>query len=568
MTATDPLVSTDLWHPTPEDELRLLVRNRSFTEVLSASPLGMALIDPDGRIRAANRELATLVEPMVDDPVGAHFRDLVHTLDRPMVDEAMARLLSAAGRSLSGDVHLAAAGSRLTPVRCTASPLVGVSSATFGVLVQVQAPAGGPVAGQATSASRDALTGIGTRAWLVSVLESRSPTGVLVDPGLTLFLFNIDGMRNLNDLLGHRGGDEVLVEMARRLVTTARRTDRVARVGADTFAVVSIGDDTVATATDMLRRLHSTLTAPMVVNGRQLPVQVYAGAATAPAGTRAHELFDAAETALAAACRQGPGGLIVLDRDATEANRTRLEVSEALRASLETRDFVLHYQPILSLHPPATITSHEALVRWRHHGRTRMPGEFIPVAEDTGLIRDIGVQIIERAIADLARRPDLATVALNVSAVQFSDGRWYDAILAATREHRIPIKRLVLEVTETAALALTAETRERLLDLRQHGAGLHLDDFGTGYSSVSLLRDLPLTGLKFDARFVREVAQGDPAADALSQGLAGLARGLGLHGVAEGVETVEQLEALRGHGWSHVQGYLIGRPRPLTSEGA
>ncbi len=203
-------------------------------------------------------------------------------------------------------------------------------------------------------------------------------------------------------------------------------------------------------------------------------------------------------------------------------------------------------------------------MRWQHPDRGLLaPAAFLEVAEESGLIVDIGAQVLDQVCCRLASAPDPpGTVSVNISAVQLARLDWSEQVLEALGRHGIAADRLVLEVTETAVLTLLDSTRDDLRRLRDKGVGLHVDDFGTGYSSIALLRELPVTGLKLDRSFVSDLTEGESAANALSRGLASLASSLHLEGVAEGVETAGQAAILREHGWPTGQGYLFGRPEP------
>jgi EAL domain-containing protein (putative c-di-GMP-specific phosphodiesterase class I) len=207
-------------------------------------------------------------------------------------------------------------------------------------------------------------------------------------------------------------------------------------------------------------------------------------------------------------------------------------------------------------------------VRWMHPTRGLLsPGDFIEIAEDSGLITAIGAQVLDRVCALLAQRPDLpGPISVNVSAVQLGAPDWLGTVTDALAAHRVDPARLVMEVTETAALSLTDSAVNALVSLSGLGVGIHLDDFGTGYSSISVLRDLPVTGVKLDLRFVHDLTTGKSQANALANGLSGLVNGMNLTGIAEGIETEMQAHILRAQGWECGQGYYFGRPvaMPVT----
>ena len=241
----------------------------------------------------------------------------------------------------------------------------------------------------------------------------------------------------------------------------------------------------------------------------------------------------------------------------------RLTVEDDLRRGIAAHELVPYYQPVIDLRS-RRVVGHEALVRWQHPDRGLLaPAAFLEVAEESGLIVDIGRRCSTRsAPAGLDAGPCRGRSASTSPPCSWRALDWSEQVLEALGRHGIAADRLVLEVTETAVLTLLDSTRDDLRRLRDQGVGLHVDDFGTGYSSIALLRELPVTGLKLDRSFVSDLTEGDSAANALSRGLASLASSLHLEGVAEGVETAEQAAILREHGWPTGQGYLFGRPEP------
>jgi EAL domain-containing protein (putative c-di-GMP-specific phosphodiesterase class I) len=239
-------------------------------------------------------------------------------------------------------------------------------------------------------------------------------------------------------------------------------------------------------------------------------------------------------------------------------------VEEELRDAIERDELVVHYQPLVRLHD-RVVTGFEALVRWQHPVRGLLgPDQFLPVAEETGLVVPLGDVVLDAACAAMQRHPAFAPrVSVNISAVQLADPQLVARVIESLDRHEVDPRRLVVEVTETAVVSQVDLAQDTLGRLRDVGIGVHMDDFGTGYSSISLLRDLPVTGLKLDRRFVDELTSHASDANVLSAGLAGLASGLGLESIAEGIETEEQARLVQVHGWTHGQGYLLGRPQPL-----
>jgi EAL domain-containing protein (putative c-di-GMP-specific phosphodiesterase class I) len=255
----------------------------------------------------------------------------------------------------------------------------------------------------------------------------------------------------------------------------------------------------------------------------------------------------------------------VAEDDAHVRSLARVTLSQELRAGVTGRQFVVAYQPIVRL-DDGRIIGHEALVRWQHPTRGLLaPGAFLDVAEEYSGIMEIGHQVLEQVCRDLngPLSTQLGTVSLNVSAVQLRHDDWVSSFLSVTDRLRVPLTRVTVEVTETAVIGDPAAAAAKLQLLRDRGFGVHVDDFGTGNSSISLLLDLPLTGLKLDSRFTWQLTDAGGPANTLSSSLAGLAHGLDLMAVAEGIETEGQRRILRQHGWVHGQGYLFGKPTLL-----
>jgi len=301
------------------------------------------------------------------------------------------------------------------------------------------------------------------------------------------------------------------------------------------------------------------------VHGRRMVMTASTGAALSQPDSSAAALLQDADVALSEAKGAGKSQWRVFNLGMASAAIRRLVLESELRDAIERDEFVTHYQPVVRL-ADGQVVGYEALLRWEHPTEGLLyPGAFLGVAEDTGLIIPIGELSLRSVCRDLAAHPEVsATVAVNVSAVQLADVTWADRFLAVLEDGGIPPRRIILELTETAVMSTRRDLGDDLRRLRALGVEVHVDDFGTGYSSVSLLRDLPVSGLKLDRSFVSRLDEDDDHSGyALAEGLAGLARAIGLQGVAEGVETPVQAAYLRAMGWGHAQGWHFGRAEPL-----
>jgi diguanylate cyclase (GGDEF)-like protein len=380
---------------------------------------------------------------------------------------------------------------------------------------------------------------------------------------------DLDNFKVVNDSLGHGAGDDMLLEVAGRLAATCGDDHRLGRFGGDEFVVVM----PVVRDRGDLERLASELAdrvaAPLELGEHRLVTSASIGmTVSTPTSTPASLLRDT-DAALFRAKAAGRARWQFFDDAMHEEALARLTVEDDLRRGIAAHELVPYFQPIIDLRS-RRVVGHEALVRWAHPERGVLaPFAFLQVAEESGLVADLGADVLDQVCARIAASSSLpGTVSVNVSAVQLARVDWAEQVLGTLDRHGVDARRIVLEVTETAVLALLDSTRDDLARLRRHGVGLHVDDFGTGYSSIALLRELPVTGLKLDRSFVADLTAEDSPANALSRGLASLAGSLHLDGVAEGVETADQAGILEEHGWPHGQGYWFGRPEaePLDED--
>jgi diguanylate cyclase (GGDEF)-like protein len=414
-------------------------------------------------------------------------------------------------------------------------------------------------------ARHDVLTDLCNRAVLRERMEESLARLRRGGRPFTLFILDLDLFKAVNDSLGHPVGDELLKVVARRLVACLRETDTVARLGGDEFAVLTAADgDQREAAIATANRLLEAVSASYAFDGHRLDIATSIGIALAPAhGTDVDQLIKSADLALYKAKVGGRNAYrlfeaaIGADADARRA----LEID--LRNALTREEFELYYHPIVDIRTNE-IANVEALIRWRHPQRGAIsPGDFIPLAEESGLINPIGEWVLRRACADAALWPPQCKVAANLSPVQFRRGNLVDTIARILTESGLPPERLMLEITESVLMQGSSENLEVLHHLRKLGISIVLDDFGTGYSSLSYLRLFPFDQIKIDRSFVSELASNADCA-AIVSAVASLGRSLRIDTVAEGVETEDQLVLARASGCTHAQGFLFGRPRPAS----
>jgi len=419
-------------------------------------------------------------------------------------------------------------------------------------------------------AYHDDLTGLPNRVMFadrVAQAEASAPAGRSV----AVLFVDLDEFKSVNDRLGHAAGDELLAAVARRIVPCVDAEATVARLGGDEFAVLLTGIDSGDVAIRVARRVLDALRSPFTVSGHTAVVGASIGIAVGSAGGASDgALLRNADIAMYQAKRARTRGYAVYDPAMHAAAVRRAELKESLARAINGHQLELWYQPIVRL-DDGTVTGVEALARWRREdGRLLPPSEFIPVAEDSGLIVPLGAHVLDSAVGQLARWADQSLLPpgfrmnVNVSASQVTDPDFVGLVTETLAVHGVPPGSLVLEITESAMMLDAHGGIERLASLR--GAGVHVavDDFGTGYSSLAYLRRFPVDILKLDKSFIENVAT-DATDATLTRGILQLASALGLSVVAEGIETPEQVRMLRDMGCPSGQGYLFSRPRHASS---
>ena len=415
----------------------------------------------------------------------------------------------------------------------------------------------------AAMARLDVLTKLPNRLMLRERLDEALARLQRMGEGCALLLIDLDRFKPINDTLGHPAGDALLEKVADRLRTTVRPTDTVARLGGDEFVIIQSAVTGVASTEALARRLIDLLGRTYIIEGQLLSIGASVGIALAPGdGVDADKLLKQADLALYQAKLGGRGTYRFFEpsMDALMQERRQLELD--MRQALARREFELHYQPQLDLKNDELVGC-EALIRWVHPQRGPIPPlDFIPLAEDIGLIIPIGEWVIRQACRDAASWPLPLSVAVNVSPAQFKSERLVETIVSALASSGLPATRLEIEITEGVLLHENETTLRTLHRMRDLGVRVSMDDFGTGYSSLSYLRSFPFDKIKIDRSFVKDM-QNKPEGDAIIRAVSGLGRSLGMTTIAEGVETPEQMARIRAEGCTEIQGYLISKPVPL-----
>lgn len=535
-----------------------------FGALVDRLPLAVQRIDRDGTVLFAN-------EGAVDLPMDlAGLRGLVGsppTTDRAVADPLVAAALAvfALGEAQTIEVDLPIGGSTRR-VEVDLTPEFNPSGGVETLLLVSQDVTERFAYEQALShaATHDALTGLPNRAMFDALLDNARGARVTGGEPVAVLFIDLDAFKDVNDSMGHAAGDALLVQVAGRLRAALPAAEALARLGGDEFGVMLDGHDEVA-ATAVAADLVAALQQPLEVGDHRLIVSASIGIAVAHEAEAVANLLRWADIAMYRAKRVRRSGFAVYDRALSDEVRDRLRTDQWLRRALELDEVEVAYQPVVELTSGVPVGV-EALVRWRPgHGEQVDAASFVPVAEANGTIVPIGRAVLTEACEALAawRREGLVgagfTLSVNVSARQLERAALVAEVETAVADAGIDPAALCLEVTETALIADLDHAASVLGAIREQGVRVAIDDFGTGYGSLALLQHLPVDELKLDRSFVSRLTE-DAGADVIARAVCGLAAGLGLGLIAEGIETPGQRERLAALGCARAQGYLFSRP--------
>jgi diguanylate cyclase (GGDEF)-like protein len=411
----------------------------------------------------------------------------------------------------------------------------------------------------------DTLTGLPNRAVFLEQLEAVAYARAgQRGGGFSVLMLDLDRFKNVNDSLGHAAGDALLREVAIRLRSTLRGSDLLARLGGDEFAIIQGGcEDQRKGAIDLAARICKSIAEPFLLLSRQVEVGTSIGIAMVPEhGSEREQLLKKADLALYRSKAAGRNCYTVYDEAMSAELEARNTLEGDLRDAIARCQFEVHYQPFFEVQTGRR-QGFEALVRWRHPVRGLVPpDQFIPLAEETGLIVPLGEWVLRRACDDATSWAEDLKVAVNLSPVQFKQADLFDTIQSALVKSGLSPHRLEIELTESVLLERAVENHAFMQKLKSIGISLALDDFGTGYSSLSCLTAFPFDKIKIDKSFIGNMTKLHKS-QAIISSVVTLATGLDICVTAEGVETTEQFERLRTLGVNFAQGYLLGRPVPL-----
>ncbi len=532
-------------------------REARLSAVMSRSSDVAIFFDRDGTIRWVSPAITAALGLAPDNLLGTNAIDLVHPEDRGVALRTFGRWLEAPSEHVRVEFRFLDPAGRVRWVEQVATDLTDDPSVGC-IVANLRDVTDRRLAHDelARLALVDTLTGLPNRNALqelaIAALD-RLPE----DRCCAIAFFDLDDFGDVNDALGHAAGDELLVGIARRVEAAIPENATLTRFGGDQFAVLCDGVADLPETLAITAAVQQALAAPFVIDQKEVFAVVSFGLALSPPDD-IDVLLRRADVALRRAKSAGRGQTVVFEREQGTESVHRLHYAGEVRRAIARGEIVAHYQPVVDLATGRAVGV-EALARWDHPDRGRIaPDLFIPVAESTGLIGELGDRILEQACADAVRwleRGRRLQLAVNASAVQLMDPAFPDRVAATLRNQGMSPQQLAIEVTETAALRDLGLASQTLDALRCQGIELSLDDFGTGYSSLSLLKRLPVGALKVDRSFVSGLGQ-SPEDDQIVTGVIGLALALGFIVVAEGVETVEQADALRRLGCHYGQGYL------------
>jgi diguanylate cyclase (GGDEF)-like protein len=413
-------------------------------------------------------------------------------------------------------------------------------------------------------AHHDSLTGLGNRLLFREQLEVALRDVSATPHPLAVLFLDLDGFKAINDALGHSIGDMLLKSIATRIRNILEPTDRIARLGGDEFAILQASIPQPSSSIALAEKLIEIIGQSCSIDGHDVTVGASVGIAVAHHGDINTETFlKSADLAMYSAKSDGRGTYRMFDPEMDAIVQARRGLERDMRTALVQDGFRLFYQPLVNLQTKK-VTTFEALMRWQHPERgTVPPSIFIPVAEEMGLIVQLGEWALRQACAEAIEWPDRICVSVNLSPLQFSKGNLVSTVMSALASSGLPASRLELEITESVLLEKSERNISVLNQLRHLGVRISMDDFGTGYSSIGYLRSFPFDKIKIDQSFIKDVLV-DEGSLAIVRAIAGLGVSFGMTTTAEGVETEEQMRCLNLEGCIEVQGYLFSKPVPAN----
>jgi diguanylate cyclase (GGDEF)-like protein len=544
-------------------EQQLRAQNVQLDAALNNIAQGLAMFDADQRLVLCNRRYAEIYELSPDQvTLGTTLLEIIrHRVGNKLLSDMSPEAIVDAMLRRRNDTHFGEFYSQLSDGRCiaiTVQPMADGGTVSTHQDITEQRRSEAKIAHMA---HHDALTGLPNRRLLDERLEhavAHAKRGEIV----ATHLLDLDYFKNVNDTLGHPVGDKLLRMVADRLRRLVQEGETVARMGGDEFAIVQVQVAQPSDATALAQRVIEAVSEPYEIDGHQVVVGASVGISVSVTdGPSSDLLLRNADLALYRAKSGGRGTLRFFEPEMDAQMQTRRLMESDLRRALVGHEFEVHYQPIVNLQSNE-ISAFEALIRWQHSERGMVsPAAFIPLAEEIGLIVPLGEWVLRTACSAAAGWPDHTKICVNLSPVQFRSRGLVEVVIGALATSGLRPGRLELEITETVLLADTEATLAVLHQLRGLGVRIAMDDFGTGYSSLSYLQTFPFDRIKIDRSFVKGVAE-DIGSLNIVRAVAALAKGIGMATTAEGVETQEQLDAVKAEGCTEMQGFLFSRALP------
>ncbi len=540
-----------------------------FRSAFDNATIGMGVVALDGRWLQVNRSLCEIVGYGERELLESEVRGVAHREDLVALEEQMQRFTAGAISSHQAELRFCHKSGKEVWAHLGMSLVRDGEARPLHLIFQIQDITDRKRAEEQLlhDAFHDALTGLPNRALFMDHVKMAIQRSRRSGDRLFAALFlDLDRFKIINDSLGHMVGDQLLVGIAHRLEACLRPGDTVARLGGDEFTILLEDLTTMDDAIEVARRVQEAVTQPFNIGGHEVFTTASIGIALSNTGyERAEDLLRDADTAMYRAKMEGKKRHVVFDKGMHDRAMELLQLETDLRRAITRNEFFLNYQPIVSLET-GKVMSFEALVRWRHPERGVVgPGDFIPVAEETGLIIPLGLWVLNEACRQMREwqregaAAESLTMSVNLSSRQFSQADLIDQVRGALRESGLRPGSLKLEITESMVMENIDTAIQMLTQLRNLGVGLSIDDFGTGYSSLSYLHRFPIDTLKIDRSFVTQMTDNSENAE-IVRTIVTLARSLDMAVVAEGVESSDQLRQLGELGCDYGQGYLFSRP--------
>lgn len=544
-------------------------------EATERAPIGQALVTLDGYFAQVNAAFCTITGYDRPELTKLTFQSITHPADLNSDTAQAAAVADGSIPSYEMDKRYVRKNGSIVWVRLYVSAIRDDSGATLAFVSQVidislqkeaEIAAAEASADLSFRSRHDVLTGLPNRdaihEALLSAVEDRSRSS-----RFAVMFIDVDRFKSVNDGISHTSGDQVLVEIARRLRQCLAPGDIAGRFGGDEFVVVSFQHPFDQPFAQTAERIRSTISESEILldSDRGIHVTVSIGISIGRPGASAAEMLSEADAAMYQAKSQGRDCCIVADDSMREQVQRRVELAGQIRGGIARAEFVPWFQPIVEFSTDRVV-GFEALARWVRADRTLAAADFIDVAQEAGSIRDLGRLVITRTIEHMGAIGDCHLMTINASPTEIADPDFGQVVSRLLREHNVAPTSLAIEITEHALMNLGVDARDGLLALTDSGVGLFVDDFGTGYSSISTLHHYPVTGIKLDLSFTAPIGD-DPHGQAaqIAGGLADLAERLKLIRIAEGVETEAQSRALAELGWTMGQGWRYGRAAPATN---